>query len=159
MEFFMSQRESFHIRPEWYWSTDRAEAEWNNVWTRLWQMGPRVEELSEAGDAILHSLGRESLIFLRDGDGQVRGFYNVCPHRANRLLLNDDSNACLLARTATAFGVQQYGLILAVSNQRVTEIDIYLDTALAEESLFGNSILPAPTRSVMPPFDISKALN
>lgn len=75
-----------------------------------------------------------------------------------RLICADESNACLLARTATASGVQQYGLILAVSGQCVTEIDIYLDTVLAEESLFGNSILPAPSRSVMPPFDISKAL-
>lgn len=73
-----------------YWSDQFAEAEWDRLWSRCWHMGPRVEELPEPGDAMVHQLGRESLIFLRDDDGAVRGYFNVCPHRGNRLLLGEE---------------------------------------------------------------------
>lgn len=86
----MKQVSPFRIEPEWYWSNQRAEQEWRYVWSRLWHVGPREEELSEPGDVMLHSLGRESLIFVRAEDGGVRGYFNVCRHRASRLLLSQD---------------------------------------------------------------------
>jgi phenylpropionate dioxygenase-like ring-hydroxylating dioxygenase large terminal subunit len=85
----MTESSDFHIHPEWFWSKERAEKEWTHVWSKLWHMGPRVEELSESGDVMIHSLGRESLLFVRDGT-EIRGHYNVCRHRGNRLLLSAD---------------------------------------------------------------------
>jgi phenylpropionate dioxygenase-like ring-hydroxylating dioxygenase large terminal subunit len=85
--------ERFRIDPDWYWSTQRAEQEWDHMWSKLWHMGPRVEELPEPGDVYVHSLGRESLLFVRHKDGEVRGLYNVCRHRGNRLLLSEDGPA------------------------------------------------------------------
>lgn len=78
------------IDPSVYWSRERAEAEWERVWTQTWHMGPREEELPEEGDLFVHSLGRESLLFVRRADGSVGGLYNVCRHRGNRLLLGAD---------------------------------------------------------------------
>lgn len=83
----------FRIDPGWYRSRERAEKEWRHVWTRTWHMGPRVEELAGPGDAMVHSLGRESLVFLKTAEGDVRGFFNVCPHRGNRLILAGDGPA------------------------------------------------------------------
>jgi phenylpropionate dioxygenase-like ring-hydroxylating dioxygenase large terminal subunit len=65
-------------------------------------MGPRVEELPEPGDAFIHTLGRESLIFVRADDGAIRGSFNVCRHRGNRLLLGPDGPA-FAARFTCAF--------------------------------------------------------
>jgi phenylpropionate dioxygenase-like ring-hydroxylating dioxygenase large terminal subunit len=84
------------IDPEWYWSRDRAELEWRHVWTKTWHMGPRIEELPEPGDVFVHTLGRESLLFVRTDDGSVLGLYNVCRHRGNRLLLAPDGPAFAL---------------------------------------------------------------
>ena len=83
----------FRIDPKWYWSKERADQEWDHVWSKLWHVGPRVEELPEPGDVYVHSLGRESLLFVHDESGEVRGFYNVCRHRGNRLLLSNDGPA------------------------------------------------------------------
>src|ERR1700756_1873341 len=89
----MPQVPIFHIDPEWYWSKERAEQEWTHIWSKLWHMGPRVEELPEPGDGFVHSLGRESLLFTHDENGEVGGLYNVCRHRGNRLLLSNDGPA------------------------------------------------------------------
>lgn len=83
----------FHIDPDWFWSKDRAEQEWTHMWSKLWHMGPRVEELPEAGDVFVHSLGRESLLFVHEESGEVKGLYNVCRHRGNRLVLSPDGPA------------------------------------------------------------------
>jgi phenylpropionate dioxygenase-like ring-hydroxylating dioxygenase large terminal subunit len=53
-------------------------------------MGPRIEELPEPGDLMVHTLGPESLLFIRNADGAIRGLFNVCRHRGNRLLLCGD---------------------------------------------------------------------
>lgn len=89
----MTQDPGFQVDPAWYWSQERAEQEWAHVWTRVWHMGPREEEIPEEGDVFVHTFGRESLLFVRMGDGTIRGYYNVCRHRGNRLLLGPDGPA------------------------------------------------------------------
>jgi len=84
---------AFRIDPSWYWSRERAQQEWDRLWTRTWQMGPRAQELPEPGDVFLHTIGRERLLFVRRSDGSVGGFYNVCRHRGNRLLVGADGPA------------------------------------------------------------------
>ena len=60
--------------------------EWQRLWRKVWNPGPREEELPEPGDHVIHQLGKESLLFVRSEDGVVRGFYNVCQHRGNVLV-------------------------------------------------------------------------
>ncbi|NIN10951.1 MAG: Rieske 2Fe-2S domain-containing protein, partial [Xanthomonadales bacterium] len=36
-----------------------------------------------------HGIGRESILMVRQSDGSVRAFHNVCPHRGNRLVYAD----------------------------------------------------------------------
>ncbi|GHD12157.1 SRPBCC family protein [Tianweitania populi] len=43
-------------------------------------------DVSEAGDATVIDIGASSLILLRDDDGVVRVFHNVCRHRGSRIL-------------------------------------------------------------------------
>jgi phenylpropionate dioxygenase-like ring-hydroxylating dioxygenase large terminal subunit len=104
----MTQSADFRIHPDWFWSKERAEKEWTHVWSKLWHMGPRVEELSEPGDMMVHSLGRESLLFVRDRSG-IRGHYNVCRHRGNRLVLAGDGPS-YATELACAFHGWRYGL-------------------------------------------------
>ena len=78
------------IKADWYASRERARDEWTHVWSKTWHMGPRVEELPDPGDLMVHTFGPESLIFLRDDAGGLRGFFNVCRHRGNRLIQSQD---------------------------------------------------------------------
>jgi phenylpropionate dioxygenase-like ring-hydroxylating dioxygenase large terminal subunit len=69
-----------------FYSPQVMQQEWPLLWRRVWNMGPRLEELRNPGDYVVHSLGRESFLFCRDKQGVLRGFYNVCQHRGNRLV-------------------------------------------------------------------------
>jgi Rieske 2Fe-2S family protein len=61
----------------------RAERE--RIFARSWLAAGHVSELAEAGSYLLFEVGRDSVVVLRDGDGGLRAFHNVCRHRGSRL--------------------------------------------------------------------------
>jgi Rieske 2Fe-2S family protein len=50
-----------------------------------WVCVARLEDLAAPGDYVLREIAGDSVIVTRDGDGQCRGFFNVCRHRGTRL--------------------------------------------------------------------------
>jgi phenylpropionate dioxygenase-like ring-hydroxylating dioxygenase large terminal subunit len=73
------------IDGERFHSPEFMRREWEHIWTKTWQVGCHVSELSEPGEFRVHSLGKESLLFVRGNDGVIRGFFNICQHRGNVL--------------------------------------------------------------------------
>ena len=74
---------------ERYFSPAFMKAEWDKIWTKTWQLAARIDEFTEPGAFYVHELGKESFIFVMGDDQQIRGFYNVCQHRGNRLCQSD----------------------------------------------------------------------
>src|SRR5690349_20655136 len=72
---------------ERYTSAAFMAAEWENVWTQSWLITIRADDILEPGDYMLEEIGHESILIVRQDDGGVRAFYNVCQHRGNRLVL------------------------------------------------------------------------
>ena len=72
-----------------YFSPTFMQAEWEKIWTKTWQLVTRVDELDEPGAFYVHELGKESFLFVRGDDNKIRGFYNACRHRGNRLCQTD----------------------------------------------------------------------
>jgi phenylpropionate dioxygenase-like ring-hydroxylating dioxygenase large terminal subunit len=70
---------------ERYLSREFMQNEWSSIWTKTWQMVARVDDFEEPGSFVVHELGKESFLFVMGEDGEIRGFYNVCQHRGNRL--------------------------------------------------------------------------
>lgn len=50
-----------------------------------WVCVCREDEIAHTGDYRLATVGGESIIVVRDEDGRIRAFYNVCRHRGARL--------------------------------------------------------------------------
>jgi len=73
------------INGERYWCKDFAEQEWEKMWKRVWHIGGREAQIPEAGDFITHQFKHESVLMIRQKDGSVRAFFNVCRHRGNQL--------------------------------------------------------------------------
>ena len=69
-----------------YWCKDFAEREWQHMWKRIWHIGGRESQLEEAGDFIVHNFKHESVMMVKQKDGNIRAFFNVCLHRGNRLV-------------------------------------------------------------------------
>ncbi len=69
-----------YTKPHWY-DVDRSE-----IISRTWQWVCHVEKLREPGSWLTAEIADNPVIVLRDGQGELRAFYNVCKHRAMQLL-------------------------------------------------------------------------
>jgi phenylpropionate dioxygenase-like ring-hydroxylating dioxygenase large terminal subunit len=73
------------IPAERYTSEDFMKLEWERIWSKVWLLGGRSDDMKEPGDYICTEIGRESVLLVRQADLSVRAFYNVCLHRGNKL--------------------------------------------------------------------------
>ena len=81
------------ITGERYSTTDFAQREWDHMWTRVWQIAGRADQVPEPGDYITYDIGHESIICVRGSDQRIRAFYNVCQHRGNQLVTAEMGSA------------------------------------------------------------------
>jgi phenylpropionate dioxygenase-like ring-hydroxylating dioxygenase large terminal subunit len=73
--------------PAWtYENTEFLALEKEAIFMRTWQLVGHVSELKNPGDFLRFDLLGESAVVLRDGEGRLRAFHNICRHRAFRLL-------------------------------------------------------------------------
>ena len=75
--------------PSRYYSREFMEKEWRHLWPRVWLLAGVVSDLAEDGDYITFEFGSESFLLVRQADAKIKAFYNVCPHRGNRVALNE----------------------------------------------------------------------
>ncbi len=68
-----------------YTSTTFMRLEWERLWTKSWLLAGRAIDIPKPGDYLVTEIGTESILIVRQADGGVRAFYNVCQHRGNRL--------------------------------------------------------------------------
>ena len=69
----------------WYTHPDFLAEEKEKIFARTWQVVARVIELQRPGDFVTVDLLGEPLVLTRGTDGVLRGFYNVCRHRAGQV--------------------------------------------------------------------------
>ena len=79
------------ITPERYYKREWMEKEWDHLWTKIWHIAGREQQLQEHGDYIVHDFMHESVIIAKQKDGSLKGFYNACGHRAQRLVWGNGS--------------------------------------------------------------------
>jgi Rieske 2Fe-2S family protein len=68
-----------------YTSREHFALEWERVLGRRWLLVLRERELARPGDYRLVDVHGESILVLRDQEGELRAFFNVCRHRGTRL--------------------------------------------------------------------------
>jgi Rieske 2Fe-2S family protein len=80
------RRPSFSLEAALYTSQDVFDLDVELIFGRQWIFAGPEAALPEPGDYAKLDFGRYSIITLRDDDGGVRAFHNVCRHRGARLL-------------------------------------------------------------------------
>src|ERR1700682_3073817 len=63
------------------------ERERDRIFARTWQLVARADELSRVGDLKPATILDEPILITRGLDGNLRGFYNVCRHRAAQVVV------------------------------------------------------------------------
>jgi Rieske 2Fe-2S family protein len=69
-------------------SPDVFEQEQEKIFSTQWVLVGHQSQLGQAGDYFTAEVAGESLIVVRDKNGEIHGFYNVCRHRGSRLIEN-----------------------------------------------------------------------
>ncbi|MCL2915501.1 aromatic ring-hydroxylating dioxygenase subunit alpha [Shewanella corallii] len=59
--------------------------EYKLMWSKVWQMACREEELPRVGSHYVYEIGRHSFLIIRGEDDTLRAFYNSCLHRGRKL--------------------------------------------------------------------------
>lgn len=75
-----------------YTDSDIFEEELERIWRRTWLLVAHESELPAPLDFRTSTIAREPVILVRDEDGRVRAFLNVCPHRGALLLRQPAGN-------------------------------------------------------------------
>jgi len=70
---------------KYFVSPEIFAAERERIFANQWLCVGHQSQLGKAGDYWVRSVTDESLIILRDRQGEVRGFYNTCRHRGTQL--------------------------------------------------------------------------
>ncbi|HET9921710.1 MAG TPA: Rieske 2Fe-2S domain-containing protein, partial [Ktedonobacteraceae bacterium] len=69
----------------YYYDPAIYEQELERIFSQMWVCVGRAEALPHAGSYQMVMLGKESVIVVRDKDGMLHAFFNVCRHRGSRL--------------------------------------------------------------------------
>src|SRR5687768_975058 len=68
---------------DWYSDPAVLRLERERIFRRTWQYAGRADQVAEPGAFFTGDLGGVPIVVLRDKDGRLRAFLNVCRHRGS----------------------------------------------------------------------------
>ncbi len=74
------------IPSSWYLEPEIYEAERRAVFGESWQLAARSDQLGDRGSFATTEIAGEQVVVVRDLEGVLRAFFNVCRHRAARVV-------------------------------------------------------------------------
>jgi carnitine monooxygenase subunit len=79
-----------YIDPRWH------QVDMNEIISKTWQWVCHIEKLREPGSFVTVEIAGRPIAIVRDRDGTLRAFYNVCKHRAHTLLSGEGRTAKIM---------------------------------------------------------------
>ncbi len=76
--------------PAWTYNSDElTQLETEQLFLRNWLFVAHVCDLPKAGDYQCFEMGNERAVVVRDQQGEIRAFHNMCRHRASRVVAQE----------------------------------------------------------------------
>lgn len=82
-----------HVHGSLYTDPGIYQEELQKIWYRTWVYVGHESEVAKPNDYVLKSIGPEPIIMTRDKAGAIHLLHNRCPHRGNRVCMNDKGSA------------------------------------------------------------------
>jgi phenylpropionate dioxygenase-like ring-hydroxylating dioxygenase large terminal subunit len=79
----------------WYSDADVYRLEQERIFQRFWQYVGRADQVAESGDYFACRAGTVPVAVVRDREGELRAFVNVCRHRAHEVVRGEGNRATL----------------------------------------------------------------
>ena len=73
---------------EWYHKEEIFQLELKKIFARNWSFVGSADELRNPGDYVTCAVANQSIVVVRDLQGGLRGFLNLCRHRASPLCID-----------------------------------------------------------------------
>lgn len=126
----LSLRSEAYTDPRWY------GVDVNEIIAKTWQWVCHVEKVRNPGDYTAVEIAGRPVAVVRDREGVLRAFYNVCKHRAHHLLQGDGNTSRMMC-PYHAWVYKLDGQLIRAPNTDVLENfvakDICLDQVQVEE--------------------------
>ena len=84
--FDANPEQSFTIPARYYLDAEVFEREKQAIFYRSWYYAGHQSQLVEPGCYLTVQICEQNIIVIRDKDGSLKGYYNVCQHRGHELL-------------------------------------------------------------------------
>lgn len=127
---------SLSLRAEAYTTQMWHEMDLKHILSRTWQWVCHVEKVRASGSYVTADIAGKPIAVVRDSDGHLRAFYNVCKHRAHELLSGEGRiNKIMCPYHAWTYRLDG-GLVRAPHTENLKEFgikDICLDQVQVEE--------------------------
>ena len=73
------------IRVGRYIDPEFLKLEFEHLWSRVWQVAARVDEIPEINDYTTYEIGDQSVFLVRVDENTVKAYHNACRHRGTAL--------------------------------------------------------------------------
>ncbi|MBA2614374.1 MAG: aromatic ring-hydroxylating dioxygenase subunit alpha [Actinobacteria bacterium] len=92
MDVAAAIREGYTLPGAWYTDDSVFAEERRRIFHRTWQYAGPAAAVAEPGDFLTHRTGAVPLVVVRDTDGALNAFVNVCRHRGAEVVLAERGN-------------------------------------------------------------------
>ena len=86
MPYEFSDKPRQHLPKEAYTSHDWLDKERKTLFSKTWRFACMEFDLPEAGDYLALKVGTFPIFMIRDVDGELRAYHNLCRHRGTELV-------------------------------------------------------------------------
>ena len=125
--FDLDPERSFTLPAAYYWSDEIYRREVDAIFSKSWRFVGHLTEVTDAGDYLTQDICGQSIFVVRGRDGNLRGFHNVCRHRAHQLVSGRKGN--LKAVITCPYHAWAYGLDGSLKAARKSETVTGFDRA------------------------------
>lgn len=100
-----------------YTCPDYLKREYRQVWHTVWNIGGVAYQMTEPGDYLTTELGIDSIIMVRQEEGNVKAFFNSCPHRGTRITEAEDGHVQAFSCPYHGWQFDRAGVVTSVPDE------------------------------------------
>lgn len=85
---------AYELDTERYWSPEFLQREAKDLWSKVWQVACRENDIPNVGDYIEYQIMNKSVLIVRTAASTIQAFHNACRHRGTALATGTGSTEC-----------------------------------------------------------------
>ncbi|MEE3112660.1 MAG: Rieske 2Fe-2S domain-containing protein, partial [Bacteroidota bacterium] len=91
-QLIKSQKPNFPLEQRFYMDPTIFNLDMETFFFNQWIIVGHESKIPEKGNYFLFNIENESIIIIRDDNGKVNCFYNVCRHRGSKICLENEGS-------------------------------------------------------------------